>query len=249
MGYKRRRLRLGQGRSRALRSCQLSSYPAWKRCSKTDPFAPLQIFPLATPGQLRDRHDIPSKVVIQGGIVHSRRRYHSIIADLRAAILADPSSWGYHPLTPGYPLRAIDGHPNVFTLHLLGFTADPVDIPVEMANVIVIPGNTDYKTYFDDLATMDLLLPAFASSTYLSSKTSSSIPAGILAGVPILASSLHLKVYEYLQPPAAIPHPSSMTEVEAIRRLRERRPLWDQQTRSGASPCLPNPRSVAHFGN
>lgn len=175
---------------------------------------------------------MPSRVVIQGGIVHSRRKYHAILADLRAALVADPTPWGYRPSSFGGAFEPIPGHPDVFTLHLLGFQAEPVDVPAELDNVVVFSGNGHYRTYFDELQSMDLLVPAFASNDYLESKTSSSIPAGILAGVPVLASVRHLAVYDYLRPPAAVSHPSGMTEVEAIRRLRSGEDLWSQASKA-----------------
>jgi hypothetical protein len=150
--------------------------------------------------------------------------------------VADPAAWGYRPSSfdpASGALEPIPGHPDVFSLHLLGFRAEPVEVPLALENVVLFPGDTDYRAYFDDLQSMDLLVPAFASETYLESKTSSSIPAGVLAGVPVLASSRHLAVYDYLRPPAAIAHPTDMTEVEAIRRLRAGEPLW-----SAASEAL-----------
>jgi hypothetical protein len=125
------------------------------------------------------------------------------------------------------PLVAIEGHPDVFTLHLLGQMEMALDIPDELRNIVQIHSDVSYDDFYRILASMDLLLPAFASLHYLRDKTSSSIPAAVLSRVPILGSALAVKVYEFLRPPAIVPYPAGLSEVESIKLLREGKDLWD----------------------
>jgi len=80
----------------------------------------------------------------------------------------------------------------------------------------------------------DLILPAFVDFVYVDHKLSSAIPAGIISRVPILATPLLLEAYAFLRPPALVLHPSSMSEVEAVRLLRAR-----QDPMAGEAVALP----------
>jgi hypothetical protein len=96
---------------------------------------------------------------------------------------------------------------------------------------------TLYK-YYATLAEMDLILPAWAKepgsdhSPYTVSRGSSSVPAGVMARVPVLLSTRERNAYGYLAGEAGVASPAWLeraegeTEVAAIRRLR-----------TMASPC------------
>lgn len=104
-----------------------------------------------------------------------------------------------------------------------------LDIPDELRPVVQVHSDLSYDEYYRTLASMDLLLPAFASLHYLRDKTSSSIPAAVLSRVPVLGSALMVKVYEFLRSPAIVPYPAGLSEVQSIKLLREGKSLWDAE--------------------
>ena len=75
----------------------------------------------------------------------------------------------------------------------------------------------------DGADSRDLIVPAFVNFVYVDKKLSSAIPAGIISRVPILSTPLLLEAYAFLRPPALVLHPSSMSEIEAIGLLRDRK--------------------------
>ena len=68
-----------------------------------------------------------------------------------------------------------------------------------------------------------MLLPAFGSNGYFQSRASFSIPAALIAGIPILVSHRHLAAYDYIQPPALIFRNTSMSDAAAIAQYRQER--------------------------
>lgn len=63
--------------------------------------------------------------------------------------------------------------------------------------------------------------------------------------MPVLASALALKVYEFLLPPAIVPYPAGLSEVQSIKLLREEKPLWDSDQDLCAC-TVPAPSSSLH---
>ncbi|KZT55617.1 hypothetical protein CALCODRAFT_518624 [Calocera cornea HHB12733] len=208
---------------------------SWDRIP-VDYFVPL--FPaLEDPHAVR-KSRVPSKFVIQGSIDTLRRDYDGLISELLEMIKADPHSWGYQRAAEGNPFTPLakPAHgsvPTPFTLHLIGHSIREPKIPEEMKNVVLIRDSPDFSEFYGELSEMDVLIPAFSADSYLTSVASSSIPAALMTRTPVLASPAHLRSYAYLAPPAVVVRPSSMTDAEAIARLRAGRDLLDGVAISG----------------
>jgi hypothetical protein len=111
-------------------------------------------------------------------------------------------------------------------------------IPPEIEGVVNLHSGLEYDEFYTLIASMcvalilqsvpksandrDLILPAFVNFVYVDHKLSSAIPTGIISRVPILSTPLLLEAYSFLRSPALVLHPSSMSEIEAVRLLRAR---------------------------
>jgi len=195
-----------------------------------DYFVP--IFPALANPKAISKSRIPSKFVIQGSIDTFRRNYDGLIAELLAMMKADPRSWGYRQEKEGSPFIPLKkpshgAAPPPFTLHLVGHSIREPKIPNEMTNVVHIRDSPDFEEFYHSLSEMDALIPAFSSENYFTSVASSSIPAAVMTRTPVLASPAHVRAYAYLAPPGVIVRPSSMSDAEAIARLRAGRDLMD----------------------
>jgi hypothetical protein len=65
-----------------------------------------------------------------------------------------------------------------------------------------------------------MLLPAFAQAYVLIDTASSSIAAGVIAGIPVLVNPRQHNSYEYLDGPAVMAKNMSSTEAQSIAELR-----------------------------
>ncbi|EJT99475.1 hypothetical protein DACRYDRAFT_117719 [Dacryopinax primogenitus] len=205
------------------------------------------IFPAISDPQAIHKSRIPSKFVIQGSIDTLRRNYDGLIAELLQIMKADLHSWGYYQEKEGSPFLPLKkpAHgaiPPPFNLHLIGHSIREPKIPDEMVNVVHIRDSPDFEEFYGTLAEMDVLIPAFSADLYLTAVASSSIPAAVMTRTPILASPAHLRAYGYLAPPAVIVRPSSMSDAEAISRLRAGLPLLEDTAIQGNRFDLPEYR-------
>lgn len=180
-------------------------------------------------------------------------RFHLFAHSIgRRLILADPAAWGYKlDITSGKYTAAADSERPAVTLHLVGNKPDSVEIqiPAEIDGVVNLHSALEYDEFYTLIATMyvsihtqqltnaynrDLILPAFVNFVYVDHKLSSAIPTGIISRVPILSTPLLLEAYSFLRSPALVLHPSSMSEIEAVRLLRAR-----QDPMAGEDVVLP----------
>ncbi|KZO90832.1 hypothetical protein CALVIDRAFT_602634 [Calocera viscosa TUFC12733] len=175
---------------------------------------------------------VPNRIVIQGAINNHRRDYDKLFRDLVPLMTIDLASWGYFQEAANSSFQFLpqdQGRPKEepFSIHLLGQMsargkALVPRVPVELKHVVHFHQNLPYMAYYELLASMDLLLPAFHGDGYYINTASSSIPAALIGRVPVLASSRHMRAYGYLAPPAAIMRPTSMSDAKAIQLLRLR---------------------------
>ena len=64
--------------------------------------------------------------------------------------------------------------------------------------MVVFDENLNYTDFYDVLSGMTAILPAFADDDYFIHKASSSVPASIIAGSPIVATRRMLDMYSYM---------------------------------------------------
>ncbi|KAF1988740.1 hypothetical protein K402DRAFT_391452 [Aulographum hederae CBS 113979] len=83
-------------------------------------------------------------------------------------------------------------------LHLLGNGKKP-PVPAHLTNHVHFDENLSYLDFYALLSRSVALLPAFASRDYLDRKASSSVPASLIAGVPLVGTREMVRAYGYLE--------------------------------------------------
>lgn len=186
---------------------QETAIVAWKTKPPIRPFAP--VFPVNLP-QLPKAADADKGELgfgLQGLYESSRRDYKMIFSRLQKFI-DSKSSEG-------------DGTNNSnVTLHLLGQGTHP-QVPTSLTSHVNFDESLDYDEYYSILSRTFALLPAFASDEYLDRKASSSVPAGLIGGTPLVATKEILKAYTYLPEDAVYLQKKGETEFDVIGRVLE----------------------------
>ncbi|BFZ62482.1 hypothetical protein YB2330_003576 [Saitoella coloradoensis] len=83
------------------------------------------------------------------------------------------------------------------TLHLLG-QGKPPTIPDNVVDNVKIDQKLNYTDFYSILSDSFAVLTAFGEETYFSEKASSSVPASIISGCPLIADQRTLETYRYL---------------------------------------------------
>ena len=86
--------------------------------------------------------------------------------------------------------------PNI-TLHLLGYGESP-KIPPPLTDHVMLNPGLSYPDFYSLLSSAMAIIPAFANNQYLDRKASSSVPAALIAGTPLIADRELLDAYSYL---------------------------------------------------
>ncbi|KAF5602049.1 hypothetical protein FPANT_1575 [Fusarium pseudoanthophilum] len=121
---------------------------------------------------------------LQGDYSDGRRDYNGVFNHLGSVIRkANEESEGHTPQ-------------NV-SLHLIGHGTHP-DVPDHVKDHVFFDEGLSYPDFYTLMSKSFAVLPAFASETYFDRKASSTIPAALIAGAPIVASEELLKAYSYL---------------------------------------------------
>ncbi|KAF5682891.1 hypothetical protein FCIRC_4748 [Fusarium circinatum] len=91
-----------------------------------------------------------------------------------------------------------EGHtPQNVSLHLVGHGTHP-EVPDHVKDHVFFDEGLSYPDFYTLMSKSFAVLPAFASETYFDRKASSTIPAALIAGAPIVATEELLKAYSYL---------------------------------------------------
>jgi len=121
---------------------------------------------------------------LQGDYSDGRRDYNGVFNHLGSVIRkANEESEGHTPQ-------------NV-SLHLIGHGTHP-EVPDHVKDHVFFDEGLSYPDFYTLMSKSFAVLPAFASETYFDRKASSTIPAALIAGAPIVASEELLKAYSYL---------------------------------------------------
>lgn len=83
-------------------------------------------------------------------------------------------------------------------LHLLGSGPNKPRVPEALKSHVFFHENLPYKEYYELLSQQAAILPAFSTDKYYSIKASSSIPASLISGSPLVATARDLHAYNYL---------------------------------------------------
>ena len=85
-------------------------------------------------------------------------------------------------------------------LHIIGPGSEESKptVPDSINDHIFFDQGLDYIEYYAYLSRKSVLIPAFGEEDFLTVKSSSSIPASLIAGVPLVATRDILRSYSYL---------------------------------------------------
>ena len=172
------------------------------------PWPPVEVFvPVFPPSNVSvsEQEDENEGVsfAIQGGVTDNRdySRVMNYLADLQ---------------------RSSNPIPDV-SLHIIGSGAWEASVhdsvPDSIQNQIFFDSNLDYLDYYAYLGAKSALLPAFSKDAYLETRSSSSVPASLIGGIPLVATRAMLKSYSYLREEDVYVQEGGETELDAIRRV------------------------------
>ncbi|KAK9240887.1 hypothetical protein V1525DRAFT_394196 [Lipomyces kononenkoae] len=82
-------------------------------------------------------------------------------------------------------------------MHLIGHGKHP-EVPQDISDRVEFNEGLEFAEFYKILSESFALLPAFASDEYYDRKASSSVPASLIAGVPIVGKRQLLETYSYL---------------------------------------------------
>ena len=169
-------------------------------------FAP--IFPIPPPSP--NRKGVIDKqrelaFAIQGNYEPSRRDFNTIFSHLQSFVKDSNSRTDE------------DERANV-TLHLLGSGKRP-SVPGNLSSHVFFDEDLSYSEYYAVLSNTFAILPAFADHDYLDRKASSTVPASLLGGTPLVATGEILAAYSYLPNEAVYRQKEGETELLAIGRI------------------------------
>ncbi|KAK6542934.1 hypothetical protein TWF694_006872 [Orbilia ellipsospora] len=108
--------------------------------------------------------------------------------------------------------------PRNITLHLVGHGRHP-PVPEDVINNVVFDEGLNYIDFYTILSRCFALLPAFATPEYLDRKASSTVPAGLIAGSPLVASKEIVDAYAYLTEDAVWLQAPEETDFDVIGRV------------------------------
>ncbi|KAL6853230.1 hypothetical protein J3F83DRAFT_756255 [Trichoderma novae-zelandiae] len=103
-------------------------------------------------------------------------------------------------------------------LHLIGH-GPHVEVPENIRSNVAFDEDLSYPDFYRLLSQSYAVIPAFASDTYLDRKASSTVPASLIAGVPLVANEKLLASYSYLPREAVWLSEPEEREMETVERV------------------------------
>lgn len=110
----------------------------------------------------------------------------------------DPSRRDYDSIFSRLDSFLSGGDYKKLTMHLLGHGDKKPTVPDSIKPNVQFNEQLSYIQYYSLIARTFALVPAFASKEYLDRKASSTVPAALIAGVPLVAPKEIVQAYEYL---------------------------------------------------
>ena len=106
------------------------------------------------------------------------------------------------------------------TMHLIGHGDHP-DVPEAVQDHVEFDEHLSYIEYYTLASRMFAMLPAFASKEYLDRKASSSVPASLIAGVPLVASQGVIDAYAYLNAETVWLETDGVIDIDVVGQILE----------------------------
>lgn len=103
-------------------------------------------------------------------------------------------------------------------LHVLGNGGLP-KVPDEAKDQIKFHRGLPYPEFYDVLHSATAMLPAFASHEYVESKASSTIPASLIVGSPLIADDDLLNAYRFLSRDDVYYREKGEDEIDVVKRI------------------------------
>jgi hypothetical protein len=114
-------------------------------------------------------------------------------------------------------LAAGEGERNV-SMHLLGQGQRP-SVPENVASHVFFDQGLSYVDFYGLLSKVSAVLPGFASPEYLDRKASSSVPAALIAGTPLMADRRLLAAYAYVEEESVWLQEDGENEFDVVERM------------------------------
>ncbi|KAH6975202.1 hypothetical protein BKA56DRAFT_590200 [Ilyonectria sp. MPI-CAGE-AT-0026] len=168
--------------------------------------ATARVFPPVFPVERPDADaDGDISLAMQGDYSSSRRDYGHIFTELARVVDKVKN-------TPGNQQN------ETVSLHVIGHGKVP-DVPDITKNNVIFDKSLSYPDFYAVMSRAFAIIPGFASDEYLDRKASSTVPASLIAGAPLLASEEILKAYSYLPREAAWVSMPGEEDMDAIKRM------------------------------
>ena len=113
---------------------------------------------------------------------------------------------------------------NDVSLHIIGSGSEdskPI-VPASLSDHIFFDQDLDYIDYYAYMSKKSALIPAFAEEEFLTVKSSSSVPASVIAGIPLVATKEILQSYSYLTAEDVYVQEAHESELDVIERVVKR---------------------------
>ena len=161
------------------------------------------VFPVSVPDP--GKFDIGQglSLAMQGDYSAERRNYTSVFERLESA---------------NKKVKDITEGKGTVDLHLIGHGNLP-KVPDDVKKQTIFDKGLSYYDYYSLLSKQFAVLPAFASDDYFDRKASSSVPAALISGAPLVASQKLLDAYTYLPKEAVWVSEKGESEMDVIERL------------------------------
>lgn len=179
----------------------------WKVVKHDNHYPPIRTFPpvftVHTAPAAEEKAD-NIHFALQGNYQAERRNFTQVFQELSLA--KDQIAQGKDGVSKSTEL----------TLHLVGSGSPKPEVPDNIKDMVVFDENLNYTDFYNVLSGMTAILPAFADDDYFVHKASSSVPASIISGSPIVATRRMLDMYSYLDEDAVWLQGQDETDFEAV---------------------------------
>ena len=157
---------------------------------------------------------------LQGNYEAHRRDFKTVFSNMKAlANSHDP------PPSPSDGLDEQQGNPHIY-LQLLGSGQRP-NVPDSIRKSIIFRDRLDYKPFYDYLSESLAMIPAFATLEYYDRKASSTVPASLIAGTPIISVKNLTDAYTYIGEDNVYQPKEGENDLDVMRRIIQM--PWDER--------------------
>lgn len=211
----------------------------WKEVKWLEHFPPIRTFPPVftfnhpEPDPLQTDH---IEFALQGNYQEDRRNFTRVFEELERAKQQLESA----------------GTSTKVKLHLVGSGPTKPVVPGQVKEMVQFDENLNYTDFYTTLGGMTAILPAFADEGYFTHKASSSVPASLIAGSPLVATRKLLDAYSYLDESTVWLQKDDQSDFDVLwqvmRKPREERENKGHAVKAAAAALIEkNKAAVTHW--